>query len=98
MTVFLKTGTTRKWVLYSVLTAALSSIAMGVVSIEYANYVNAKSQERATKALEESQRKWCEIVRTLDDAYRATPPQTPAGKHLAEEFARLRLDFHCDRS
>lgn len=98
MTVFLRNGTTRKWVLYSVLTAALSSIAMGIVAIEYANYVNARSQEAAALALDESQRKWCEIVRTLDDAYKATPPQTPAGKHLAEEFARLRIDFHCDRS
>lgn len=90
--------TARKWVLYPVLAAALSSLLMGGVAIEYANYVNAKSQERAAHALSESQQKWCEIVRTLDDAYKTTPPQTPAGKHLAEEFARLRVDFQCDRN
>jgi hypothetical protein len=43
----------------------------------------------------DAERKWCGIVATLDDAYRASPPQTTAGRRLAEEMAELRRQFHC---
>jgi hypothetical protein len=76
----------KKWLLYSLLTAALSSLAMGIVSIEYSNY-----------AIRKNQQQWCDVVVTLDDAYKRTPPQTPAGQRLAEEMARLRSDFNCKK-
>jgi hypothetical protein len=80
------TSTARKWLLYSILMTALSSITMGVVSIEYANH-----------AIAQNQRQWCEIVTTLNDIYQQNPPTTPTGQHLAHEFARLRISFGCDR-
>ncbi|MFI6332906.1 hypothetical protein ACIBBG_31945 [Micromonospora chersina] len=43
----------------------------------------------------ESERKWCGIVSTMDDAYADTPPQTPAGRKIAVDIARLRADFGC---
>lgn len=75
---------TRKWVLYPVLAAALSSLVMGGVAIEYANYVATRNQ-----------RQWCEIVVTLDDANKTNPPTDPISRHLAEEFSRIRNDFGC---
>lgn len=49
----------------------------------------------ANAAARQSEQRWCGIVTTLDDAYRATPPQTPAGQKIAAEFAQLRHDFRC---
>lgn len=78
------TAGNRRWLFYTMLIAALSSIVMGVISIEYANYATRKNRQQ-----------WCEVVSTLDDGYKANPPQSPTGKHLANEFARLRLEFQC---
>lgn len=78
------TPSARRWLIYSLLCATLSSLIMGVLAIEYANYSVRKSQQQ-----------WCEVVGTLDGAYKENPPQTPTGKHLAEEFARLNDQFNC---
>ena len=84
MTVF--TSGARKWLFYSTLIAALSSIVMGIVAIEYANY-----------AISQNQQQWCEIVTTLDNSYRKNPPTAPVQQHLAVEFARLRAQFGCKK-
>ncbi|MEU4367565.1 hypothetical protein [Micromonospora chersina] len=49
----------------------------------------------ANKVARDSERKWCGIVSTMDDAYRQTPPQTPAGRKLAADIAQLRGQFGC---
>lgn len=64
----------------------LSSLTTGVIAIVVARNGNA-----------ESQRKWCSVVDTLDDAYHETPPTTPAGKHLADSIAQLRREIGCPR-
>lgn len=69
---------------YGAIIALLCALFMGGTSIQYANYVDRKSNQR-----------WCGIVRTLDDAYRNTPPQSPTGRVFAEEMAKLRKDFGC---
>ena len=51
----------------------------------------------ANKVARDSERKWCGIVSTMDDAYRVTPPQTPAGKKIAKDIRRLRDQFGCPR-
>lgn len=73
---------TRAW--YYVAAACVSSLAVGVASIQYANYVDEKSNKQ-----------WCQVVLTLDDAYRQSPPQTEAGRKIAQEMARMRRDFDC---
>jgi hypothetical protein len=55
----------------------------------------AASMLYANHTARESERKWCGIVSTMDDAYRATPPQTPAGRKLAADIRHLRVDFGC---
>lgn len=46
----------------------------------------------------ESDRKWCSVVITLDDAWRQSPPTTAAGKTMAANMAQLRHDLHCPPS
>jgi hypothetical protein len=84
VTVF--TSGTRKWLLYSTLITALTSIVMGIVAMQYANYAVRKSTQQ-----------WCDVVTTLDDAYKQTPPTSPAGQRLAQEMARLRIKFECKK-
>ncbi len=43
----------------------------------------------------ESDRKWCDLVSTLDQAYRQAPPQTETGRRVAEGIARLRQNLDC---
>jgi hypothetical protein len=43
----------------------------------------------------ESERKWCSVVITLDDAWRESPPTTPSGKNMAANIAELRHELHC---
>ncbi|MFG3709474.1 hypothetical protein [Micromonospora sp. NPDC047730] len=64
----------------------LVAAASSLVSIVYANAAARQSEQR-----------WCGIVTTLDDAYRATPPQSEAGRKIAADIARLRGEFRCDR-
>lgn len=49
----------------------------------------------ANRVARDSEQRWCGIVTTLDDAYRATPPATPTGQQLAANISRLRADIGC---
>ena len=50
---------------------------------------------QARQAVHETEQRWCGLVSTLDDTYRTTPPQTEAGRRVAEQIARLRAEFGC---
>lgn len=71
-------------VLYLALLALVVSILVGINSIIYANNVG-----RATD------RKWCEVIGTLDQAYTQHPPQTDAGKQFAVEIHALHARLGC---
>lgn len=43
----------------------------------------------------ESERKWCEFITVLDDAWSSTPPQSPLGRQVAASLHKLRDDFGC---
>lgn len=43
----------------------------------------------------ESERKWCSVVSTLDEAYRQQPPATPLGQRIAADMAALRKSLRC---
>ncbi|MGJ3230073.1 hypothetical protein [Micromonospora sp. RV43] len=68
-------------VMVACLLAALGSSAVSIL------YTNASAHQ--------SERQWCGVVTTMDDAYRQTPPQTPAGRKIAKDIAQLRIDFGC---
>lgn len=65
------------------------------VSFVAAIVAAAASMLYTNHAAHESERKWCGVVSTMDDAYRDTPPQTPTGRKIAADIARLRADFGC---
>lgn len=44
-----------------------------------------------------SDRKWCSVVTTLDNAWAESPPTTPAGRNLARDFHELRGQLGCPR-
>lgn len=44
-----------------------------------------------------SEAKLCAVVTTANEAYRDTPPTTPAGIRQAANMEKLRDDLHCDR-
>lgn len=69
---------------YTVAAILLSSIVTASVALVVAVRVNA-----------ESDRKWCSVVTTLDDAWTQTPPTTPAGQNLARDFHELRQRLDC---
>lgn len=72
----------RRWwrgVVVGVYVLAAPSLAIGV---------SAYNQRQSEKA-------WCEIISTLDDAYRVTPPTTPVGIRLAAAMHDLRSRYHC---
>mgnify|MGYP001601771065 CR=1 FL=1 len=71
---------------YGALIALASAIIIGIGSYQYSNYVDRKNKQQ-----------WCVVVSVMDDAYKANPPQSSAGKKLAEEFHRMRTDFNCPK-
>ena len=73
------------WNGWRVLVACLvAAIGASAVSIIYSN-----------EAARQSEQRWCGVVTTLDDAYRQSPPQTPAGQKIARDIRQLRADFGC---
>lgn len=44
---------------------------------------------------QESERKWCEFIVTLDDAWSSTPPQSALGRQVAASLHKLRDEFGC---
>jgi hypothetical protein len=59
-------------------------IIMFIVSMQYANYIDRKSN-----------RAWCGIVLLFNETYEKNPPPTEIGKMLEAEFKHLRTDFRC---
>jgi hypothetical protein len=70
--------------LYAVIASYVSSILITAGGLVYMNHVD-----------QESNRKWCKTVVTLDDAYSQTPPQSVVGKQIALSIHDLRTDFGC---
>lgn len=71
---------------WAVFTAVVCISAAMIFSVLYANSVD-----------RESNRRWCGVVTTLDDAYNqsGTRPQSQIGLDLAREIRQLRIDFGC---
>lgn len=83
----------RVW--YALVMVFVSCIAMVTASISYTNYATRQAEKRADAVAQQNIRNFCEVVSTLDDAYRAQPPTTPTGQHLAEEMHLLRMSLGC---
>lgn len=47
--------------------------------------------------VQQSERKWCDLITMLDDAYHQTPPTTETGKNVARQMSGLRQSLHCPK-
>lgn len=81
----------RKRAVYALVAVFCSMFLAVAASVLYANHVGRVSDRKA----EESQRKICGIISTIDDAYQSTPPSTPTGRRLADEIHRYRQSLNC---
>lgn len=71
-----------------------TAVGFGVVSSR-AEQAASRAEETARRAVAESELRWCGLITGLDDAYRAAPPTTVAGRAVAEAMARMRVEFDC---
>jgi len=78
----------RWYLLVAVVVSTLSTAAGGVAYTSW----SIGQQDRTER---ENDRRWCQLLATLDDAYRATPPQTPTGQRLAADIHELRSQLGC---
>jgi hypothetical protein len=83
----------RVW--YAMTVTFVVTIAFAAASVLYANHAAEQAVERSNEIDRESNRRWCALLTTLDDAYKQTPPKTDAGRNLAAETVRLRREFGC---
>lgn len=87
---------------YAIVVAFIASAVVAFSSLAYASHVNGESQKRAERgqaelAAAQAQQKaaLCGMVVLMDDAYRKTPPTTPAGRNLADAIGAARMRLNC---
>jgi len=66
-------------------------IVLGVGGVLYTNRT-VSQQDKLERA---NDQRWCKLLTTLDEAYRATPPQSPTGQRLAADIHNLRSELGC---
>ena len=81
--------TTPRW--YLLVAVVVSMMMLAAAGIVYTNWAIA----RGAAAERESDRRWCQLLTTLDDAYQAAPPQTETGRRLAADVHKLRAELGC---
>lgn len=69
---------------YAIVVAFFACLAVALASVAYSSYVQ-----------RESERKFCDLVITQDDAWSETTPTTATGKRVAAAIAKLRRDLGC---
>lgn len=81
--------TTPRW--YLLVAVVVSMMLLAAAGIVYTNWAIG----RQDKAERENDRRWCEMLVTLDDAYGSSPPQSELGRRLAADIHKLRIDLGC---
>lgn len=79
----------RYWYPVAVLFAVLVSVTF--FNVSYTNQVD-KESDRDNR---QNDQKWCTLLITMDDAYKANPPQTATGRKLATDISSLRTGLGC---
>lgn len=81
---------------YAVVVAFIACVLIAFASVGYASHVQRQAEHRAELARIESDRRWCALLTTLDEAYGTPPgPSTDLGRKVAAEIHRLREGFGC---
>lgn len=74
-------------ILLSVVFSYVCAVALVAASLVYSAHVEKQNDQR-----------WCSVLIAIDDAYaEATnnPNVSRSGRHIGEEFHRLRIEFGC---
>lgn len=87
------TPAVRLW--YALMVSFLACVVVAVGSVWYADVAAEKANARANAERAESDRRWCDLMAALDDAYKQNPPTTPAGLDIASKVHKLRVDLGC---
>lgn len=69
---------------YAVTALMVSCLVVAGVSVQYANYVDRKSNQR-----------WCQMLSMIDDGYKERPPKNDQARRFADTIHQLRTDFGC---
>ena len=83
---------TRKF-LYAVIASYVTAVFMSMIAMIVS--INISTREARDTDIE-SNRRWCELLVTLDEAYSKVPPNTPVGMNIAAHIHNLRVDFNCE--
>lgn len=76
---------------YLLLVMVGSMLMLSGAGVLYTNW-SISQQDKAERA---NDQRWCKLLTTLDEAYQATPPQTPTGQRLAADIHNLRAELGC---
>ena len=68
-----------------------SVVLLTVAGVLYTGYVDGQREA----AEREADRRWCQLLEPLDDAYLAGTPSTEIGRQVAAAIHNLRVAFDC---
>lgn len=76
---------------YLLVAIVVSLLLTAVSGVAYTNW-SIGQQDRAERA---NDQRWCRLLTTLDQAYRAAPPTSETGQRLAADIHELRQELGC---
>lgn len=82
-------GVMPRW--YGLVGMLISTLLLALSGFLYVNYQQASAQ----KAERENDRRWCQLLITLDQAYSTSPPTSELGRRVALAIHSLRTELGC---
>lgn len=76
---------------YSLFAILISALLIAGTSL----WQSKRAADYARAEARKSEQKWCEILVTITNSQKNTPPQNESGKRFASEIERLRVKFDC---
>lgn len=83
----------RRYAVFVIALSVLSLIAVVLVNVAYTGRVNERSERRQAELRAESERKFCEVLRTFTSQ---TPATTARGREVEEQVLRLQKNLGCE--
>lgn len=83
---------------WTLLTALISAVVVSISGVIYTGVTTDKNNEKIAQQQVDNNRRWCDLLTTLDDAYSAPgtpPPATPLGRRIAQSIHELTIEFGC---
>ena len=78
-----------RWVV--LVTVVLSMMGLAVTGVSYTSYVDSERES----AERDADRRWCQLLVTLDEAYSTVPPASEIGHRVAGAIHTLRIELDC---